>query len=113
VVKRNFFQEREIWWCSLGLNIGFEQDGRGNLYDRPVLVLKKFNLEIFLGIPLTTSEKTGKYYFDLGIHGRKSSVAILSQLRLFDAKRLSNKISVLNKDKFIKIKKAIKEVNFS
>ena len=23
------FQERELWWCSLGVNVGFEQDGTG------------------------------------------------------------------------------------
>jgi hypothetical protein len=40
-------------------------------------------------------------------------VAILSQIRLFDAKRLSNKVSVLDKAKFLEIKKALKEVNFS
>ncbi len=27
---RPFFHEREIWFCSLGLNVGFEQDGRGD-----------------------------------------------------------------------------------
>ena len=23
-----FYHEREVWWCSLGINIGFEQDGK-------------------------------------------------------------------------------------
>ncbi len=32
------FQEREIWWCSLGANIGFEQDGGGEHFEQPVLV---------------------------------------------------------------------------
>jgi hypothetical protein len=22
-----FYKAKEIWWCSLGLNVGFEQDG--------------------------------------------------------------------------------------
>ena len=22
-----FYHAREIWWCSLGVNVGFEQDG--------------------------------------------------------------------------------------
>ena len=26
--KKFYFREREIWWCSLGLNIGFEEDGK-------------------------------------------------------------------------------------
>lgn len=41
------------------------------------------------------------------------AAVILSQIRLFDASRLSNKIAVLNKEKFMEIKKALKDVNFS
>ena len=26
--KDELFREREIWWCSIGENIGFEQDGK-------------------------------------------------------------------------------------
>ena len=33
-----FYHKREIWWCSLGINVGFEQDGTGANYDRPVLI---------------------------------------------------------------------------
>ncbi len=32
--SKTFFHEREVWWCSLGLNIGFEQDGKGNDFSR-------------------------------------------------------------------------------
>jgi hypothetical protein len=29
------FYAKEIWWCSLGLNIGYEQDGKNkNMKDR-------------------------------------------------------------------------------
>ena len=24
-----FFREKEVWWIALGVNIGFEQDGKG------------------------------------------------------------------------------------
>jgi len=31
-VKSNrLFHEGDIWWCSVGLNIGSEQDGKNNL----------------------------------------------------------------------------------
>jgi hypothetical protein len=30
------FQEREIWWCSVGVNIGHEMDGKNQFYNRPV-----------------------------------------------------------------------------
>lgn len=37
----------EVWMCSLGRNIGFEQNGSGNNFSRPVLVVKKFNNKMF------------------------------------------------------------------
>src|SRR5277367_5081806 len=66
-----FFQEREVWWCALGANIGFEQDGSSDLFTRPVVILTKFNLETGLVVPLTVEPKTGKYYFSVGdVSGR-------------------------------------------
>lgn len=31
-----FYHEREVWWCSLGVNVGYEQDGSDIEYSRPV-----------------------------------------------------------------------------
>jgi hypothetical protein len=31
------FHEREIWWSSLGVNVGSEQDGIAANFERPVL----------------------------------------------------------------------------
>lgn len=50
---RVFYHSREIWWCALGVNIGTEQDGTGELFDRPVLVIKDFNQHMFFGVALT------------------------------------------------------------
>jgi mRNA-degrading endonuclease toxin of MazEF toxin-antitoxin module len=83
---RSLFNEREIWFCAIGANVGSEQDGKGDHFLRPVLVFKKFNDEIFWGIPLTHSPKRDKYYFSL--RENPHSTAILSQIRLLDAKRL-------------------------
>ena len=32
------FKERDIFWISVGENIGFEEDGKNALFNRPVLV---------------------------------------------------------------------------
>ena len=99
--KRPGFHEREIWWCALGVNVGFEQDGGGRDFLRPVLVFKKFNKEIFWGIPLTQTKKNTSFYFRFDISqfdangkelGKIPSAAILSQIRLIDASRLSHKL---------------------
>lgn len=106
---RPFFHEAEVWFCALGANIGFEQDGRGELFLRPVIVIKKFNQETFWGLPLTKHQKKGKYYFSFGLNNA-TSTAILSQIRLIDGKRLNYKIGNIAKDDFIEIKKRLAQL---
>jgi len=64
---RPFFHEREVWFSSLGENIGFEQDGSGDKFLRPLLILRKFNNEVLWALPLTRIDKTGKYYFRISL----------------------------------------------
>ena len=106
---RPFFHEREVWFCSLGANIGFEQDGSGERYLRPILVLHKFNNEVLWILHFTKHNKKGKYYFDVNISGISTpSTAILSQVRLVDAKRLQYKMGDVSKNDFVEIKKRFK-----
>src|SRR3989338_4044361 len=87
-----FFHEREIWWCSLGANIGFEQDGAGEEYNRPVLILKGISRQTCFVIPLTASEKRHPLRPSIGAIEGKEARALLSQIRLIDAKRLVRKM---------------------
>ena len=106
------FHEREVWWCVLGANIGYEQDGGKEDFERPVVILKKFNLDASLIVPLTTRSKTGKYYFPIGnIQGREA-VAILSQIQFIDRKRLANKICTLDEDVFRALASAVVSTSF-
>ncbi len=85
--NRAGFREREIWFCRAGINVGFEEDGSGDKFLRPVVVLKKFNGALFLAIPLTRTPRYGKYYFKV-VDGCGVSFAMLAQARVMDAKRL-------------------------
>jgi len=105
---RPFFHEREIWFASLGANIGFEEDGKGREFLRPILVLRKFNNESLWGIPITKKIKTGKYYFVFNLEDRGQNNLILSQLRIMDAKRLKYKIGILDLKDFNKAKEKLK-----
>lgn len=105
---RAFFHEREVWFASVGVNIGFEQDGRGNKFLRPVIILKKFNNEVLWCIPLTKNQKRGKYYFSVTLNGEVST-AILSQIRLIDSKRLQYKIGDIATGDFDEIKEKLKQ----
>ena len=104
---RVFFHEREVWLCSIGLNVGFEQDGRGERFSRPVLVFKKFNKEVFWALPLSTKIKTGKFYTPVDLRDNVARVAIVSQIRLVDAKRLLEKVGVVDETNYSDIQKAV------
>jgi mRNA-degrading endonuclease toxin of MazEF toxin-antitoxin module len=97
------FKEREIFFIHMGKNIGYEQNGKGSEFLRPVLVYKKFGNETFLGIPLTNSMKEGMFYTKVKFKNR-TNTALLSQIRLFDAKRLKYFVCRLPQNEFNKIK---------
>lgn len=104
-----FFKEREIWWCAIGQNIGYEQNGKHANFERPILILKKYNQHLFVGIPMTTKNREGKYYFQSEYRG-KMYTAILSQLRAYSSKRLLRKIRVLPESEFKTMRKNIFEL---
>lgn len=104
---QQYFYVREVWFVSIGKNLGYEEDGKNEMYERPVLIYKKFNNDIFWGIPLTSSFKEGDYYFVLDNNGIKSS-ALLSQLRLFDAKRLLRRVRKINPEEFKRLRQKMK-----
>ena len=76
--KKLYFHEREIWWCSVGVNIGVEMDGKNHDFERPILIVKKFNGMMFWGVPLTSKPKKHPYSFEIK-HRKGVSFANLSQ----------------------------------
>ena len=109
-VAAPFYHEREIWWCSLGVNVGFEQDGSGEEYRRPVLVLKGLSEQTFFAVPLTTSTQKHKLRPSIGKVSEKEAHALLSQMRVADTKRLVRKIGYLDRKIFERIRKAAKDM---
>lgn len=96
------FKERDIWWISVGVNVGFEEDGKHDSFVRPVLVVKKFNRELFLGVPMSTKLKDNKYYIPVSVKKKTVSVMI-SQLRVFSSKRIWNKLAELDEGDFFRV----------
>jgi mRNA interferase MazF len=92
--RKPLFKEGEIWWCSIGMNVGVEIYGKGQRFTRPVIIFKKFNKNAFLGIPLTSQLKTGKWYV-LVTHGDKTDTALLAQIRVMDSKRLIERMETI------------------
>jgi len=113
VIGSALFHEREIWWCLLGVNVGFEQDGGQKDFGRPVVIIKKFNLDSCLIVPLTSKTKTGKYYFSLGKINGRDAVAVLSQIRFIDRRRLEEKICTLEKGIYKELIANLVEINMN
>lgn len=105
-----FCHEREFWWCALGVNIGYEQDGSGTEYRRPVLILKGLSKQTCIVIPLTTSPQEHKFRPSIGVVDGKQACALLSQMRVIDTKRLVRKIGNLDKQVFDDIRKTVKDM---
>lgn len=99
------FSEREVWWCSVGVNIGNEQDGKNELFERPVLIFRKFGRLTFQGIPLSTTIRSGSYYHSISIN-ETDGVLLLNQARLLSVKRLQRRMGRVTKDTFRDIQKA-------
>lgn len=107
-----YYHQREVWWCSLGVNVGFEQDGTGEHYDRPVVVIRGFSPHVFFGVALTGRKKSGRFFTPVGtVDGREAS-AILSQVRLIDTRRLVRKIGTLDEGIFERLCDALKGTLF-
>jgi len=107
--NKKTFHEREIWFIKIGENVGFEQNGKGEEFLRPVVVYKKFSKNVFLGIPLTRTNKESKFYSNFNFKGQIST-AILSQIRLFDSKRLSYAAGRMSKGDYGKLKEKLIEL---
>ena len=110
LIVRSLYHRREVWWCTLGTNIGFEQDGTGTGYQRPVLVIRGFSASVCLVVPLTTSLKDNKYHISAGVVDGKQAFVIISQIRLIDTKRLAEKIGYISIADFETIRKAVRDL---
>lgn len=97
------FKQGDIWWCSLGMNLGEEMFGKGEKFTRPVLVFRKFTSNSFLGLPLTMQKKEGSWYVKITIRGDNRWI-MLNQARVIDKKRLTNRIGALDDNDFQKVK---------
>jgi mRNA interferase MazF len=88
-----FFHQKEVWWCSVGCNIGTEIDGKHSDFERPVLIMKKINRQQFIGLPLTTKYSSSRKESFPRLAGKKITGTILfNQVKVLSSKRLLRKV---------------------
>lgn len=106
----NHPREKEIWWCSIGVNVGSEVFGKGHDYTRPVLVLNAEGSESFIGIPLTSNIKSRKYACIIKTEDGAVHTALVYQIRSFDKRRLTDRKYILSDVEYAKVEEYFKKL---
>lgn len=107
-LEKNFLcHQKEIWWCSLGLNVGIEADGKNDSFERPVLVLKVFNSEMVWILPITSIAKRSPFYYEFVFKDTDQTVS-LTQIKTISTKRLRRKIGIIQDKDFVFILEKVK-----
>lgn len=106
---KKFPKKREIWWASLGQNIGVEINGKNKNFERPILVIKKYNNDSILVLPISSKVKESKFYFKFVNNDKEENIVNLSQLRTISSKRLVRKVWKLEGNVYAQIKEKLKE----
>jgi len=101
--RKFLFHQREIWHCSIGVNIGTEICGKNDHFERPVLIIRKSGRH-FVALPLTSEKPNNPaFYYDISYENKDKfiveSYILLNPLSL-DVLRLQRKIKILSSHKF-------------
>lgn len=95
-------KENEVWWCSLGENVGTEINGKGELFSRPILIYRKLGLFQFLGISLSTQKHNGTWFVNFRFKN-KEQYASLNQIRVINISRLQERMGMIDKSDMRKV----------
>ncbi len=101
-----YFKPGDIWWCSIGLNLGSEALGKGSEFRRPVLVLRKLSSDLCVVLPLTSKRKSGTWFVDIMLHEEMRWV-MLYQIRTLHKKRFQRKLGQLDDMDFRRVKEKL------
>lgn len=102
------YKEGDVFWMSIGENVGYEEDGKNELYLRPVLVVYGISRTLFYGAPLTSQEKRGRFYYGVTLKGKKAFV-MLNQISALDCARIEGRrMAIIPQKELRLIKERIK-----
>jgi|ERR1035437_398173 mRNA interferase MazF len=107
----SLYREREIWWCALGLNVGSEDDGKNEYFERPVLLFRSFGAETSWVIPLSSRQdsRQSRLNYRVDVQGT-SRTARLHQLRLVSNKRLIRFVELVSYQDFQNIRNMLRDI---
>ena len=104
-----FPKVRQIWFVKLGVNVGYESDGKGE-FTRPALVVARIGSLLWC-VPMTTKEKHNVFHHEvesISFKKVKKSFLMLSQARVLDKKRFLEHIQTMPKQEFLEVQKKLR-----
>lgn len=104
-----FFLEREIWWTSIGVNIGKEIDGKHENFERPVLIFKKLSSDTLWALSISTQDRNGDRFYKIK-YKEEVSIIILYQLKFLSINRLLRLIRRIDENEFELIKNKVIDI---
>jgi mRNA interferase MazF len=102
--RKVYPKTKEVWWINIGQNIGSEINGKNDNFERPAVVIKKFNKLCILVAPISSKVKEGKYLIKFTNSSGGDNVVNMSQIRSISDKRFIRKIGVIDSNVFNEIR---------
>jgi len=99
----------QIWWASLGENVGFEINGKSSSFTRPVVIYRKLANGFYFAVPVTSQTKLGTWYVSFTQRG-KTMAACLHQARAIDYRRLHRPLGRLDDSDFLRIEEGFRKL---
>ncbi len=94
-----YVNEGDIWWFSVGENIGSEINGKSKIFTRPAIIYKKLAHGFYLVIPTTSQQKDGSWYIGIRQQG-KEMWGCLHQIRTIDFRRLWSRMGRIDDEEW-------------
>jgi mRNA-degrading endonuclease toxin of MazEF toxin-antitoxin module len=82
-------KSRELWWCHVGLNIGSEEDGKNDEFQRPVIIINRLSSTTYLVAPTTSKFKENIFRLKMTTIDGKFSYALIDQIKVIDVRRMN------------------------
>jgi mRNA interferase MazF len=109
IAIKNRLHIGEVRWCSIGVNIGSEIDGKGEGFFRPVLIVSLVGSALCLVVPVTSKIKREvPGFFVVTINNQEQSLCI-QHMRSVSQKRIYQRMVTISENKLQSVKEKIKE----
>jgi mRNA interferase MazF len=102
-----YFNNWDIWWSTVWLNLKTESCWKWEEFRRPILILKKLSSEMFIAIPLSSKKKQWTWFCKYDLNWEINYV-MLYQIKMLHKNRLQRKIWKIEHGNFEEIKKRLK-----